>query len=119
MLVAEDNPINLRIVDFQLRKMGFSVDPVINGQEAVDKFMLNRYDLVILDIQMPVMDGYEVARKIRESELVSGSHTPVIALTANAMKGDREQYLAAGMDEYVSKPFTHESLLTAINNLLK
>jgi len=119
VLVAEDNPINLRIVDFQLRKMGFSVDPVINGQEAVDKFMLNRYDLVILDIQMPVMDGYEVARKIRESELVSGSHTPVIALTANAMKGDREQYLAAGMDEYVSKPFTHESLLTAINNLLK
>ena len=119
VLVAEDNPINLRIVDFQLRKMGFSVDPVINGQEAVDKFMLNRYDLVILDIQMPVMDGYEVARKIRESELVSGSHTPVIALTAKAMKGDREQYLAAGMDEYVSKPFTHESLLTAINNLLK
>ncbi|MEI6681589.1 MAG: response regulator [Bacteroidota bacterium] len=119
VLVAEDNPINLRIVDFQLRKMGFSVDPVINGQEAFDKFSQNRYDLIILDIQMPVMDGYQVAKKIRESELVSGSHTPVIALTANAMKGDREQYLAAGMDEYVSKPFTHESLLTAINNLLK
>ena len=119
VLVAEDNPINLRIVDFQLRKMGFVVDLVTNGKEALEKFAVKRYDLIILDIQMPVLDGYQAAKKIRETEKISGGHIPIIALTANAMKGDREQYLEAGMDEYVSKPFTHESLLSAISSLLK
>ena len=118
VLVAEDNPINLRIVDFQLKKMGFTVDPVVNGKEAYDKYTANKYNLVILDIQMPVMDGYQVAKKIRDTEKLSGEHIPIIALTANAMKGDREQYLEAGMDEYVSKPFTYEMLLKAISNLL-
>ncbi|MEI7663050.1 MAG: ATP-binding protein [Bacteroidota bacterium] len=118
VLVAEDNPINLRIVDFQLRKMGFIADLVVNGKEAIEKYAIRPYNLIILDIQMPIMDGYQVAKKIRETERNSGGHIPIIALTANAMKGDREQYLAAGMDEYVSKPFTHETLLKAISNLL-
>ena len=118
VLVAEDNPINLRIVDFQLRKMGFEVVPVVNGQEALDKYLGGKFDLVILDIQMPILDGYQVAKQIRETESAAGGHIPIIALTANAMKGDREQYLGAGMDEYVSKPFTHETLLKAIGNLL-
>ena len=119
VLVAEDNLINLRIVDFQLRKMGFLADLVMNGMEALEKYAAHPYDLIILDIQMPVLDGYQTAKKIREGEKISGGHIPIIALTANAMKGDREQYLEAGMDEYVSKPFTQESLLHAISNLLR
>ncbi len=119
VLVAEDNLINLRIVDFQLRKMGFLADLVTNGMEALEKYAAHPYDLIILDIQMPVLDGYQTAKKIREGEKISGGHIPIIALTANAMKGDREQYLEAGMDEYVSKPFTQESLRNAISNLLK
>ena len=119
VLVAEDNLINLRIVDFQLRKMGFLADLVMNGMEALEKYAAHPYDLIILDIQMPVLDGYQTAKKIREGEKISGGHIPIIALTANAMKGDREQYLEAGMDEYVSKPFTQESLHHAISNLLR
>jgi PAS domain S-box-containing protein len=118
VLVAEDNPINQRIVSFQLQKMGFVVDMVGDGQEALDKYHQNRYDLIILDIQMPVMDGYQAAKTIRAEEEGTSLHSPILALTANAMKGDRELYLAAGMDEYVSKPFTYEILQKAILNLI-
>lgn len=118
VLVAEDNLINQMVVDFQLQKMGFEVEMVANGADAIEKYGNNHYDLILLDIQMPLLDGFEVAKKIRESELASGLHIPIIALTANAMKGDREEYLASGMDEYVSKPFTHESLFAAISKLL-
>ena len=114
VLVAEDNLINQKIVSFQLKRIGFEVDLVDNGQLALEKFHRGNYDIVILDIQMPVMDGYEVAKAIRIYEAGTGNHVPVIALTANAMKGDRELYLAAGMDGYVSKPFTAETLLSAI-----
>jgi CheY-like chemotaxis protein len=118
VLVAEDNPINQRIIEFQLKKMGLEVDIVPNGKEAIAKYCSTNYDLIILDIQMPVMDGYQAAKKIRELEDASALHTPIIALTANAMKGDRELYISAGMDEYISKPFTYEILLKTINALL-
>jgi CheY-like chemotaxis protein len=118
VLVAEDNVINQRIVSFQLKKMGFEVDIAGDGQEALDKYHGKKYDLIILDIQMPVMDGYQAAKAIREEEKVTSRHTPIIALTANAMKGDREMYLEAGMDEYVSKPFTYEVLQQVINSLI-
>jgi signal transduction histidine kinase/CheY-like chemotaxis protein len=118
VLVAEDNPINQRIVSYQLQRMGFQVDLVANGRQALEKFATHQYDLIILDIQMPVLDGYQVAKKIRETETVSGHRIPIIALTANAMKGDKEQYLEAGMDGYISKPFTHETLLKEISSLL-
>jgi PAS domain S-box-containing protein len=114
VLVAEDNLINQKIVAFQLRRLGFLVDLTDNGAMAYERYLAETYDLVILDIQMPVMDGFEVARRIRMLEKTKGGHIPVVALTANAMKGDREQYLAAGMDAYVSKPFTVETLLEAI-----
>lgn len=119
VLVAEDNQINQMVVDFQLQKMGFEVEMVANGQDALELYSKKSYDLILLDIQMPLLDGFEVAKKIRELESLSGLHLPIIALTANAMKGDREEYLAAGMDEYVSKPFTHESLFGAISKLLE
>lgn len=119
VLVAEDNPINQRIAMFQLQKMGFIVDMANDGQEAYEKFLASKYDLIILDIQMPRMDGYQVARAIRMKEYETGDHVPVLALTANAMKGDRELYLGAGMDGYVSKPFSYEALTETIGHLLK
>ncbi|MFZ4520079.1 MAG: ATP-binding protein [Bacteroidales bacterium] len=118
VLVAEDNAINQRIVSFQLKKMGFEVDMVGDGQQAWDKYHTRPYDLIILDIQMPFMDGYQVAKAIREEEKGTTRHSAIIALTANAMKGDREMYLDAGMDEYVSKPFTYEILQKAIISLI-
>jgi len=114
VLVAEDNLINQKIVNFQLRRMGFDVFLTDNGQSALDMFAAEPFDLVVLDIQMPILDGYQVARAIREYELNSYAHVPIIALTANAMKGDRERYLEAGMDGYVSKPFSPETLYKAI-----
>jgi PAS domain S-box-containing protein len=119
VLVAEDNPINQRIATFQLQKMGFFVEMANDGQEALEKYLEKKYDLIILDIQMPRMDGYQVARAIRLKELETGDHVPVLALTANAMKGDRELYLGAGMDGYVSKPFSYEALIETIGHLLK
>ncbi len=118
VLVAEDNAINQRIVSFQLKKMGFEVDMVGDGQEAFEKYHGKKYDLIILDIQMPLMDGYQVAKAIRDEEKGSVRHSAIIALTANAMKGDRELYLDAGMDEYVSKPFTYETLQKAISSVI-
>jgi PAS domain S-box-containing protein len=118
VLVAEDNLINQRIIEFQLKKMGLEVDLVTNGQEAIGSYCKKEYDLIILDIQMPVMDGYQAAQKIRELEKSSALHTPIIALTANAMKGDRELYLSAGMDDYISKPFTFEVLSQTIEQVI-
>ncbi len=119
ILVAEDNAINQRIVNYHLQKMGFEVDLAGDGQEALEKYHQKHYDLIILDIQMPVMDGYKVARAIREEEKINLRKSAIIALTANAMKGDRELYLNAGMDGYVSKPFTFETLQEAINEVLR
>ena len=119
VLVAEDNLINQKIVSFQLKRIGFEVEIADNGQTALDKFCEGGFNLVILDIQMPVMDGYQVAKAIRALEKNTSRHIPVIALTANAMKGDRELYLAAGMDGYVSKPFTAETLQAAIRQAVK
>ena len=118
VLLAEDNLINQKIAKFQLLKMGFDVHLASNGYEAFQLYQSHDYHLIILDIQMPVMDGYQAARSIRELEKNTGRHTPVIALTANAMKGDREIYLNAGMDAYISKPFTFEVLYQTIEALL-
>jgi CheY-like chemotaxis protein len=119
VLVAEDNAINQRIVSFQLKKMGFEVDLANDGEEAFEKYCSGTYDLIILDIQMPKMDGYQVAKAIRHKERNIAEHSPIMALTANAMKGDRELYLEAGMDGYVSKPFTYEILQEAISVLIR
>ncbi|MFH0959652.1 MAG: response regulator [Pseudomonadota bacterium] len=119
ILVAEDNLINQKLATYMLTNLGHSVVIAANGQEALDKFRAGSFDAVLMDIQMPVMDGFEATRLIRLAEKESGRHTPIIALTAHAMKGDKERCLEAGMDDYISKPINHKELidvLTRINN---
>jgi signal transduction histidine kinase/CheY-like chemotaxis protein len=104
VLVAEDNVINQKVARRLLEKLNAEVTVVPDGQQALELFPKNDFDMIFMDCQMPVMDGYETSRAIREHEVETGEHVPIIAMTANAMKGDRERCLAAGMDDYVSKP---------------
>jgi signal transduction histidine kinase/CheY-like chemotaxis protein len=112
VMLVEDNKINQRIALLNLEKLGYAISVAENGQEALDKFSQKRFDLIFMDVQMPVLDGIEATRRIREHEkLISAQHPVyIIAMTANAMKGDRETCLAAGMNDYISKPFRSEEL---------
>jgi signal transduction histidine kinase/ActR/RegA family two-component response regulator len=112
VLVVEDYPNNQRVALAHLKKLGFAAHVVENGQEAVDAVTrsCNLYQLVLMDWQMPVMDGLEATRQIRQTETVNGAHIPIIGMTANAIKGDLERCLAAGMDDYISKPVKREDL---------
>jgi CheY-like chemotaxis protein len=105
VLVAEDNPVNRQVAAHLLRKHGHQVVLVENGRAAVEEFYREEFDVVLMDVQMPGMDGYQATAAIRERERnIGSSRTPIVALTAHAMKGDREHCLAAGMDEYLPKP---------------
>ncbi len=104
ILLVEDNVINQRLATGVLAKDNHEITIANNGQEAVDLLAEQSYDVVLMDVQMPVMDGFEAAKIIRQREVESGEHQPIIAMTARAMKGDREKCLSAGMDEYVAKP---------------
>ncbi len=120
ILLAEDNEINQKIIQYSLTNAGYQVDIARNGQEAIDLYHRNNYDLVLMDVQMPILDGYEATAHIREVENVimnGSSRIPIVALTANAMKGDREKCLDAGMDEYLSKPFTPNDLIGIIRSV--
>jgi PAS domain S-box-containing protein len=120
ILLAEDNEINQKIIEFSLTNSGYQVDIAQNGQIAIDMYNKNTYDLVLMDVQMPVLDGYEATAHIREMESIALKNTrptPIIALTANAMKGDREKCLNAGMDEYLSKQFTPNDLISIIRKV--
>ena len=105
VLLAEDNFVNQKIAIKVLQKYGIAVTPANNGIEAVDAMLSNAFDLIIMDCQMPDMDGYEATQRIRELAMEHAwPHTPIIALTANAMKGDEQKCIAAGMDDYMTKP---------------
>lgn len=110
VLVAEDSPVLQRMAKHLLEKLGCQVEIVSNGQEAVNAMANKNYKLILMDWQMPEMDGLTATRIIREKESQSGTHIPIIALTANAMQGDRNTCLQAGMDDYLSKPFKLEDL---------
>jgi CheY-like chemotaxis protein len=101
-----------------LHKRGFQVDVVNNGREAVEAWKRETIDLVLMDVQMPIMDGFAAVAAIRAAEVATGRHTPIIALTAGAFVEDRDRCLAAGMDAYVTKPFTAARLCEAIEKLL-
>jgi two-component system sensor histidine kinase/response regulator len=110
ILVAEDNTVNQKLVARLLEKRGHSVSIVANGREALDSLEAGTYDLVLMDVQMPEMDGFEATGELRKRETQTGLHIPVIALTAHAMKGDRDRCLDAGMDGYLAKPIRPQEL---------
>ena len=119
ILLVEDNTINQKIVILSLEEFVRQIDIANNGKEALDKFGTSNYDLILMDIQMPVMDGFLATKKIREIEASTNSFTPIIAITANAMSGDRETCLAVGMDDYISKPFQVDILVEKMRSLLE
>jgi CheY-like chemotaxis protein len=114
ILLVEDDPINRKLARFMLTKAGYRLDIAENGREAVEKYTSasDKYDLIFMDVQMPELDGREAAREIREME--NASHIPIIAMTAESMKGDEEKCLAAGMDDYISKPIRREIVFEMI-----
>ncbi len=113
ILLAEDNPLNQKLAVALLKKAGYTIDAVENGKQAVESLSRKSYDLILMDVQMPEMDGFEATRTIRERK-DERRNTPIVAMTAHAMKGDRERCLAGGMDDYVSKPIEPQELLDAI-----
>jgi signal transduction histidine kinase/DNA-binding response OmpR family regulator len=114
ILIVEDNQVNQRLAVKQLQRLGFDADTVSNGREAVDAQLKRPYDLIFMDVQMPVMDGFEASAEIRRGEIRTRRHVTIVAMTANALKEDRDSCLAAGMDDYVSKPVSLASLRTVI-----
>jgi len=119
ILLAEDNVVNQRLAVTILSKRGYDVTVAANGIEALAAFEKGAFDLILMDVQMPEMDGFETTARIREKEKERGGHIPIIAMTAHAMKGDREKCLAAGMDGYVSKPVRPDIITETINETLK
>jgi CheY-like chemotaxis protein len=114
ILLAEDNVVNKKVAARVLERRGHRVTLANNGAESVTLYGQDTFDLILMDIQMPVMDGYEATLAIRNAERKTGAHIPIVALTAHAMTGDRENCLAAGMDDYISKPIHLEELLQKV-----
>jgi len=118
ILLVEDNLINQKITLLTLKPLVHSIDTASNGKEAVDRFGTTNFDLILMDIQMPVMSGLVAAEKIRALESTTNSHVPIIAITANAMIGDKEKCLSAGIDDYISKPFQPAALIEKIKRII-
>jgi signal transduction histidine kinase/DNA-binding response OmpR family regulator len=119
ILLAEDNFVNQRLASRILEKHGHSVITAANGRQALERLATERFDLVLMDVQMPEMDGFEATASIRKMEEATGTHLPIIAMTAHAMQGDKERCLAAGMDGYLSKPLNVKELLVVARALLE
>lgn len=118
ILVAEDNPVNQKVALLQLKTLGFAAHAVANGKEAVDALVDGQYTLVLMDCQMPEMDGFQATLTIRKAEVLTGRRVPIIAMTANAMEGDRDKCIAAGMDDYISKPVDPKKLQEVLSRWL-
>jgi len=117
ILVVEDDSISRALVSTVLRQNGHSVVTAANGVEALEQVERRRFDAILMDVQMPQMDGFEATDRIRRRESQSGGRVPIIALTAHAMKGDRERCLESGMDDYISKPVDMDQLLAMLEKM--
>jgi two-component system sensor histidine kinase/response regulator len=115
VLVVEDNPVNQKVTVAMLERMGHQAIVAADGAEAIVKWNETPVDLILMDVQMPTMDGFDATKRIRQQELAGGGHVPIIAMTAHAMSGDRERCLEAGMDDYVSKPVNKAALEQAVS----
>ncbi len=118
VLLVEDHDINRKLAEIMLQRMGFCFDTANDGQQALDLLDKHRFDVVLMDVMMPVMDGLTALRLLREKEADTGHRTPVLMVTAHAMTGDKERFLAAGADGYVSKPMSQVALLKEINRVV-
>jgi two-component system sensor histidine kinase/response regulator len=117
ILVAEDTPFNQKFIQRLLERWEHSVTLVENGRQVLDKLPAEHFDLILMDVQMPEMDGYEATRTIRRAEQNTGRHIPIVAMTAHAIRGDREKCLEAGMDDYLSKPISSSKLMEIIEKI--
>jgi CheY-like chemotaxis protein len=114
VLVVDDNDVNLRVAAKMLDRLGCTAETVLSGRLALAALAEKPFDLVLMDCQMPDMDGYEATEALRRHEATAGGHTPVLAVTAGTAAGDRERCLNAGMDDYVAKPLKMETLAKAL-----
>jgi CheY-like chemotaxis protein len=119
VLLAEDNPINQKLAVRILEKNGHKVKVAGDGKQTISSWEKGTFDLILMDVQMPKMDGLEATRIIRSKEREKKSHTLVIAMTAHALKGDRERCLEAGMDDYIAKPLNPNDLIEIINKNIR
>jgi two-component system, sensor histidine kinase and response regulator len=119
LLLVEDNPVNRKLAVKMLEKMGHRVSTAGNGRQALEILDRESFDAVFMDVQMPEMDGYEATATIRSKERATGEHVPIIAMTAHAMKGDRERCLEVGMDGYVAKPINSAELFDTLETLME
>jgi len=116
ILLVEDNILNQKVVSFNLRKFEYDVIAVTNGTDALDQFENENFNLVLMDLMLPGMNGYEITREIRKMEKQAGlgKEIPIIAITANTLDNDRQKCFEAGMNDYLAKPFTVEELLQKV-----
>ena len=114
ILLVDDNKTNQKLASLVLKRLGYVATVAVNGKDAVEKQAEGHFDVILMDIEMPVMDGIDATRNIRKLEGDRASAAYIVAVTANAMQGDRERYLAAGMDAYVSKPMRINELVNAL-----
>jgi CheY-like chemotaxis protein len=119
ILLVEDQFINQKLMKSVLEKGGYEVTGIGDGESALELLRNNKYDIILMDIQMPELNGYEVAKRFREMEKETGSFTPILAMTANSLAGDREKSLEAGMDDYIAKPLNMVEINARIEALLK